>query len=890
MRTPAARIRRGSPAVAGSPLRDSGPSRLPRNHRAFALLLAAGLAVSSFSARSVAGPRGAPPQWAKIDGVVRQAIDQGRIPGAVVLVGQADRILFEKAYGHRCLEPRLEPMTLETRFDLASLTKVVATTPAVLRLVQEGKIGLDDPVSQHLPDFGRRGKEAITLRQVLTHYSGLAPFFRLEAETPDAASAVIDRICHSGTTAKPGTRFVYSDLGFILLGRLIEVVSGEPLDRFVRSRIFSPLKMAGTRFNPPPGDHHNVAPTEKGDDGTWLRGRVHDPLASTMGGVAGHAGLFSNARDLSRYCRMLLNQGSLEGARVLQPRLVRQMASPQSPPGKPDLRGLGWDIQSRYSSVKGEHFSPRSFGHTGFTGTSLWLDPEIQAYLIILTSRLHPDGRGDVRALRKEIATIVGEALSPAKGPAAGLPQPILVQPQIRFQRVDGFGVSGSNGSASEIEDLPSAQRQELFDLLFSPKEAGLNILRNEIGWTGEPIAITARLRLTGLTHSFGGDKRENAQFSLLRQARKRREVLLSSCIWTPPPPWKSNRAVGGAGSLLAEHYQDLAQYLVGYVEYYQKLRGQPVHLVSLQNRPDSRDAPFGCRYEAGQLRDLGKIVGQKFRQKGIRTRLMVPEAGWTESLPYLQALLDDREARPWLSHVGVQSSAEPSQGADAVDQLIRRHNLNLWQTQFTVPAGNGDEMDEALNLAQTVVSDLLRGCRAWLYGPIFATEAQPGHLGLLERTRTGFRPPKRFRALTQFSRHIPRGAVRVYATGGGTPVAAFRNSADRQLILVLVNPREEAVEEEIELRGFRLEGIEVFRTSADENNRAVDLALDDGSKLRLTLAPKSINTLRASLKQVSPDQGRFLKWFNRSRRLPGLRRPTAGFQHGRPGRPGRSR
>lgn len=393
-----------------------------RNLPALALLLAAGLSVSSFSVRLVAGSQGTPPQLAKIDGVVRQAIDNGRIPGAVVLVGQAGHILFEKAYGHRCLEPKPEPMTLGTRFDLASLTKVVATTPAVLRLVQNGKVMLDEPVSKHLPDFGRRGKKTITVRQVLTHYSGLAPFFRLKAKTPGAASAVMDKIHDSDLSAKPGTRFVYSDLGFILLGKLIEVVSGEPLDRFVHSRVFTPLKMADTGFNPSPGDRHNIAPTEKGDDGTFLRGQVHDPLASLMGGVAGHAGLFSNARDLSRYCRMLLSEGSLEGARVLQSRLVRQMVSPQSPPGNTDIRGLGWDIRSRYSSPRGAYFSPRSFGHTGFTGTSLWLDPEIQAYLIVLTSRLHPDGRGDVRALRKEIATIVGEALSPATGHDAGDP------------------------------------------------------------------------------------------------------------------------------------------------------------------------------------------------------------------------------------------------------------------------------------------------------------------------------------------------------------------------------------------------------------------------------------------------------------------------------------
>ena len=406
-----------------SSLWNSTPSTMPRRHwihPVLALLLAAGLAFSPFSLGLVAGPQDASPQLAKIDRVVRRAIDKGQIPGAVVLVGQAGRILFERAYGHRSLEPRLEPMTLETQFDLASLTKVVATTPAVLRLVQDGKVALDHPVCKYLPDFGRRGKETITIRQVLTHYSGLAPFFRLNTKAPGAASRVVDKICDSDLSAKPGTRFVYSDLGFILLGKLIEVVSGERMDRFVHSRVFSPLKMAETRFNPPPGDHYHIAPTEKRADGTFLRGHVHDPLASMMGGVAGHAGLFSNARDLSRYCRMLLNHGSLEGSSVLNPRTVRQMVAPQSPPGKPDIRGLGWDIQSRYSSVKGKHFSPHSFGHTGFTGTSLWLDPEIKAYLIVLTSRLHPDGRGDVRALRKEIATIVGKALSPATDKAEG--------------------------------------------------------------------------------------------------------------------------------------------------------------------------------------------------------------------------------------------------------------------------------------------------------------------------------------------------------------------------------------------------------------------------------------------------------------------------------------
>lgn len=453
--------------------------------------------------------------------------------------------------------------------------------------------------------------------------------------------------------------------------------------------------------------------------------------------------------------------------------------------------------------------------------------------------------------------TVLGLLLLAWAPALSGQSKPILIQPQIRFQRIDGFGVSGSNGSAQEIHNLPSAERLRLFDLLFSPREAGLNILRNEIGWTGQRVPITARLRLTGLTFSFGGDERENAQFSLLRQARKRQDVLLSSCLWTPPPAWKSNQALDGSGSLLAQHYRDLAEYLVGYVEYYEKLRGQPVHVVSLQNRPDREDLPVGCRYGANQLRDLVKRVGERFREKRIQTRLMVPEADWRETLPFLKTMMDDREVRPLLSHVGVQSSVEPNPGADAVDQLVRRHNFNLWQTQFTSPAGYSDEMDDALDLAQTLIGDLLRGCRAWLYGPILATDTQPGRLGLLEGTGTGFRAPKRFRALVQFSRFIPRGAARVFSTGGSTPAAAFRNPTERQLVVVLVNAKEEAVDEVIELRGYRLEDIEVFRTSAEEDIRAVELTPEAGSKLNLALAPRSIHTLRASIRRVSSNQPR---------------------------------
>ncbi len=415
----------------------------PLIHPLLALVVATVLTASSFPIPLMAGTDRTSAKLTKIDQAVQRAIDKGQIPGAVVLVGQASRIVFEKAYGHRSLAPKVEPMTLGTRFDLASLTKVVATTPGVMLLVQAGKLKLGDPVVEHLPDFGQRGKDSITIQQLLTHYSGLAPFFRLPERGPGrkirdvlarvlpflfhsakrgpgATERIVDRIYQSGTSARPGTQFIYSDLGFILLGKLIEVVSGERLDQWVQSRVFSPLKMSGTQFGSRRSDYQKTAPTEKRADGTFLRGQVHDPLSSMMGGVAGHAGLFSTARDLARFCQMFLNEGSLQGTMVFNPRTVRQTVTPQSPPGMPNIRGLGWDIQSVYSSVKGEHFSSLSYGHTGFTGTSLWIDPEIRTYLIVLTSRLHPDGKGDVRPLRKEIANIVGDALSPGPGNASG--------------------------------------------------------------------------------------------------------------------------------------------------------------------------------------------------------------------------------------------------------------------------------------------------------------------------------------------------------------------------------------------------------------------------------------------------------------------------------------
>lgn len=349
-----------------------------------------------------------------VDRAVERDIAAGQLPGAVVLVGHRGSVILNKAYGFRSLAPP-EAMTTDTIFDVASLTKVVATAPALMLLVERGKLKLEDPASRYLPIFGRRGKAKITLQQLLVHYSGLRADLRLSRRRKLPSKSLLDRIYQSRLAARPGDRFIYSDLGFVVLGKVIEKVSGQPLDRFADENIFKPLGMNSTGFLPAPAELSRIAPTERRSDGTMIRGQVHDALANRLGGVAGHAGLFSTAEDLARFCQMLLDGGRFNDVQLFQPDTIRKMTSVQSPEGKPNWRGLGWDIESTFSSIKGSFFSPRSYGHTGYTGTSVWVDPETRTFLILLTNRVHPDGKGNVKNLRTELADIVGRAVQPAQ-------------------------------------------------------------------------------------------------------------------------------------------------------------------------------------------------------------------------------------------------------------------------------------------------------------------------------------------------------------------------------------------------------------------------------------------------------------------------------------------
>ena len=342
-----------------------------------------------------------------VDSIIGQAIADGNVPGAVLVVGHNGSVIYRKAYGNRALEPHREPMTLETIFDLASLTKVVATTTAVMQLVEQGKVRLNDPLAKYLPDFAQNGKEDITIRQLLTHYSGLAP--DLDLTTPwEGKNTAYQLAFVMPPETTPGSGFVYSDINFIMLGALVEKVSGESLDAYTQQHIFVPLKMTHTRFVPPAAWRFKIAPTQYDENEKMLRGVVHDPTARRMGGVAGHAGLFSTGDDLAKFTQALLNGGGP----ILSSVTVEKMTQPETPPSAPVLRGFGWDIDSPFSSNRGDLLPVGSYGHTGFTGTSIWIDPTTRTYIILLTNAVHPRGKGNAVGLRSKVATEVAAALN----------------------------------------------------------------------------------------------------------------------------------------------------------------------------------------------------------------------------------------------------------------------------------------------------------------------------------------------------------------------------------------------------------------------------------------------------------------------------------------------
>jgi uncharacterized protein YbbC (DUF1343 family)/CubicO group peptidase (beta-lactamase class C family) len=347
-----------------------------------------------------------------LDPIINDAIAQRQIPGAVVIIGHDGQVAYRKAYGNRALVPRGEEMTIDTVFDCASLTKVVATTMAVMQLWEQGKFRMSDPVAKYLPEFGQNGKQDITIRQLLVHYSGLAP--DMDLTKPWEGKETAYRIAfEEAPEHAPGAGFVYSDINFVVLGALVERLSGESLDEYAAKHVFLPLGMKETRFLPPASWEARIAPTEDDEKHHLLRGVVHDPTARRMGGVAGQAGVFSTADDLAIFAQALLDGGR----GVLTPATVAKMTTPQQPVNSTVLRGFGWDIDSPLSSNRGELLPVGGYGHTGFTGTSLWIDPATKTYIVLLTNAVHmnvlpPKEKGSAVALRTKVATAVAAALA----------------------------------------------------------------------------------------------------------------------------------------------------------------------------------------------------------------------------------------------------------------------------------------------------------------------------------------------------------------------------------------------------------------------------------------------------------------------------------------------
>jgi uncharacterized protein YbbC (DUF1343 family)/CubicO group peptidase (beta-lactamase class C family) len=441
-------------------------------------MLALAVVLVPHSAAGVRPRKAASPaaRLSSLDVIVEDAIQDAQVPGAVLLVWHDGQVVYRRAFGNRALEPRREAMTLDTVFDIASLTKVVATTVAVMQLVQKGDIRVNEPVTKYLPEFAQNGKEDVTIRQLLTHFSGLPEDLDL-TQPWQGRDTGLQLAYGEKLVDPPGSRLLYSDVNFIVLGSLVEKISGMPLDQYCRQHIFMPLGMTQTRFLPPPAWLMKVAPTQFDEQNHMLRGIVHDPTARRMGGVAGHAGVFSTADDLSKFAQFLLSGGS-----VLSPLMIEKMTTPQQPPTAQVLRGFGWDIDSPFSSNRGDLLPVGSFGHTGFTGTSIWIDPTTRTFIILLTNAVHPRGKGSAVALRSKIATAV----------AAELSLSVTEKDELRWKSITGYNepqtaarrVAVRNGSVRAGIDVLEAHNFEPLRATQGKKRIGL--LTNQTGVDSE--------------------------------------------------------------------------------------------------------------------------------------------------------------------------------------------------------------------------------------------------------------------------------------------------------------------------------------------------------------------------------------------------------------------
>ncbi|MDT7780798.1 MAG: hypothetical protein QOC99_3310 [Acidobacteriota bacterium] len=509
-----------NPNVSGARNRNTGALIFSRPLVACLLALlfvaetkAATLPVIQPSKVSVAADR-----LAFIDGAVAEAIERKELPGAVVLVARRGGVVWRKAYGSRALIPQREAMTADTIFDLASLTKILATATSVMILVERGRVRLTDSVSRYIPELKGEGRESITVEHLLTHRSGYAPDFDL-GEQWSGYDEMLRRLYIEPLRSAPGSRFVYSDINYITLGEIVRRVSGQTLDEFARRNIYEPLGMRDTGFHPRAELLARIAPTENvrgvksylGGVGTQgpegervLRGEVHDPTANRMGGVAGHAGLFSTADDLAVFCQMILNGGEYGGARILSPLGVAEMTRPRQVTEDGGARGLGWDINTSFSTNRGDLFPVGSFGHTGFTGTSIWIDPASETFVVFLSNRVHPEGKGDVGPLRARVANIVAGAVTDA-GTVARARMEHSQYLQDMLAGLARFTSSVNEARASEAAGLLAPEQAEVLNGIDVLERGGFKELQG--------------LRVGLITNHTGRDRAGRQTIDVLREA-----------------------------------------------------------------------------------------------------------------------------------------------------------------------------------------------------------------------------------------------------------------------------------------------------------------------------------------------------------------------------------
>jgi uncharacterized protein YbbC (DUF1343 family)/CubicO group peptidase (beta-lactamase class C family) len=455
-----------------------------------------------------------------VDVAARDAVQSGEIPGVVVLVGRGNDVLLLRAYGSRRLIPEAVPMQTDTIFDIASLTKPFGTTLAVMALVERGAVKLDAPLGRYLSEFRKPAFAQVTIQRVLTHSAGF-PGIPPPGSVKSSMSATVRAFARLPFDYPPGSGTQYSDVGFILLGEVVRRVSGQPLDRYLTRTVFKPLGLRDTMFRPGASLRDRIAPTEWAD-GRMLVGDVHDPRARLLGGVAGHAGMFSTASDLGRLCRMLLAGGVLNGKRVLKASTIETMWA-RTTDGS-GSRALGWDISSVYARSMLPFFPPESPIHTGFTGTSVQIDPRTGAYLVLLTNRVHPSGGGAarIRELRVRMAAAVGATLfgggalpaaegdsawpaadGPTEPPAAGTVEAVRtgldVLARQNFASLAGYSVglvtnqTGRDAQGRRGIDLVAAAPGVRLVAIFSPEhglsgEANTDVPHGRDPVTGVPV------------------------------------------------------------------------------------------------------------------------------------------------------------------------------------------------------------------------------------------------------------------------------------------------------------------------------------------------------------------------------------------------------------------